>query len=351
MCAARRTTSTRLTRLAAKASPYHTAVTLYEARDTADSEAQAGPSTPRRPSRVKQEPTDPETLALDVSSDTRHGRAVSKNTKRSVKPDLDASRKSPKKPTSKPKAIRQRLDVPQPAPAKWADAYAAIKEMRSRVVAPVDTMGCDQAQLKERDPKVGLGALSPLHHYRIPLLKHFLPFGPLISTRSFHGVTHSSDAFVFIIESTVCDARLFDALLANQGRSDRRGSRETTHRTRRITFRPSRIGSRRHRHLGRHRQSRVLEAKDAVRAISFCFGPFCSLASDPGTRYIKQTARRLHDDFDADVPKTADELCSLPGVGPKMAFLALQVAWKLYVFSLHVRARIMHESSSSLIFF
>jgi len=49
-------------------------------------------------------------------------------------------------------------------------------------------------------------------------------------------------------------------------------------------------------------------------------------------RYIKQTARRLHDDFDDDIPKTVDELCSLPGVGPKMAFLALQVAWKLYVF-------------------
>lgn len=50
------------------------------------------------------------------------------------------------------------------------------------------------------------------------------------------------------------------------------------------------------------------------------------------TRYIKQTAQRLYDDFDSDVPKTVEELCSLPGVGPKMAFLALQVAWKLYVF-------------------
>jgi endonuclease-3 len=37
----------------------------------------------------------------------------------------------------------------------------------------------------------------------------------------------------------------------------------------------------------------------------------------------------LHDDFGSDVPKTVDELCSLPGVGPKMAFLALQVAWDL----------------------
>lgn len=166
MCAARRTTSTRLTRLAAKASPYHTAVTLYEAR--------AGPSTPRRSSRVKQEPTDPELAPLpDAPDDTKqvHSTKLGKKTRatpqrKSIKTQVadseadhvhdDASRKSPKKPTSKPKAIRQTLDVPHPAPARWADIYAAIKEMRSRVVAPVDTMGCDQAQLGEQDPKVGL---------------------------------------------------------------------------------------------------------------------------------------------------------------------------------------------------
>jgi len=45
--------------------------------------------------------------------------------------------------------------------------------------------------------------------------------------------------------------------------------------------------------------------------------------------YIKQAAEKLRDEFDSDVPKTVDELCSLPGVGPKMAFLALQVAWDL----------------------
>jgi endonuclease-3 len=46
-------------------------------------------------------------------------------------------------------------------------------------------------------------------------------------------------------------------------------------------------------------------------------------------RYIKQTAQLLRDNFDSDVPKTADDLCSLPGVGPKMAFLTLQFAWDL----------------------
>ena len=162
MCAARRTTSTRLTRLAVKASPYHNAVTLYEAGDP-DS---AGPSNLRRPSRVKQEPTDPETPGLDVSSDTKQGRTISKRQKHAKTdvPDSDVSRKSPKKPTSKPKGLDvPQPDVSQPGPARWEDAYAAIKEMRSRVVAPVDTMGCDQAQLKERDPGVGLDVLSPLH--------------------------------------------------------------------------------------------------------------------------------------------------------------------------------------------
>ncbi|KAG8924313.1 DNA N-glycosylase and apurinic/apyrimidinic (AP) lyase [Tulasnella sp. 418] len=45
--------------------------------------------------------------------------------------------------------------------------------------------------------------------------------------------------------------------------------------------------------------------------------------------YLKQTAQRLKDDFDSEVPQTVDDLCSLPGVGPKMAFLVLQVAWNL----------------------
>ena len=48
-------------------------------------------------------------------------------------------------------------------------------------------------------------------------------------------------------------------------------------------------------------------------------------------RYIKQAAQRLRDDFDSDVPKTVDELVSLPGVGPKMAFLCLHAAWDMFV--------------------
>jgi endonuclease-3 len=46
-------------------------------------------------------------------------------------------------------------------------------------------------------------------------------------------------------------------------------------------------------------------------------------------RYLKQVAIKLRDEFDSDVPDNVDDLCSLPGVGPKMAFLTLQIAWGL----------------------
>ena len=47
--------------------------------------------------------------------------------------------------------------------------------------------------------------------------------------------------------------------------------------------------------------------------------------------YIIRTARILHSHYADDIPNTIAGLCSLPGVGPKMAYLAMQVAWKSLV--------------------
>jgi len=54
----------------------------------------------------------------------------------------------------KPKPNKQALEKPHPAPARWWETFNAIKEMRSRFPAPVDTMGCDTAKWKEMDPRV-----------------------------------------------------------------------------------------------------------------------------------------------------------------------------------------------------
>ncbi|KAG4433718.1 hypothetical protein IFR05_010799 [Cadophora sp. M221] len=45
------------------------------------------------------------------------------------------------------------------------------------------------------------------------------------------------------------------------------------------------------------------------------------------TKYIKATAEILRDQYDGDIPDTIEGLMSLPGVGPKMGYLCLSVAW------------------------
>lgn len=44
--------------------------------------------------------------------------------------------------------------------------------------------------------------------------------------------------------------------------------------------------------------------------------------------YIKKTVDILHEKYDDDVPATIKEIMDLPGVGPKMGFLLMQIAWK-----------------------
>lgn len=44
-------------------------------------------------------------------------------------------------------------------------------------------------------------------------------------------------------------------------------------------------------------------------------------------QYIKRTAQILKDAYDSDIPNNVAELCKLPGVGPKMAYIAMHVAW------------------------
>ena len=45
------------------------------------------------------------------------------------------------------------------------------------------------------------------------------------------------------------------------------------------------------------------------------------------TRYIKAAALILRDNYAGDIPDTIEGLISLPGVGPKMAYLCLSAAW------------------------
>lgn len=117
--------------LVAQTSNCHSSVTLY------------GLETPRRSKRIKVEDN-----IVDLED------IVESKPKISVEKIEGSSKKATAKSPKKLKPIQQALEKPHPAPLKWEETYHAIKQMRSRIVAPVDTMGCDQAQLKESDPKV-----------------------------------------------------------------------------------------------------------------------------------------------------------------------------------------------------
>lgn len=47
--------------------------------------------------------------------------------------------------------------------------------------------------------------------------------------------------------------------------------------------------------------------------------------------YIKKATQILKDDYDSDIPDSVEKLVKLPGVGPKMAYLAMNCAWNKVV--------------------
>ena len=143
-------------RLTSHASHHNSAVTIFQLSPDEDDIKHS----PRRSKRVKMHnKTDTEDqLGLDNLS--QNVLSV-----KSWKTDADATASgsplpSPSRPRDvqaspkKFKAIPQSLATPHPPPSTWRETYDTIKEMRSRFVAPVDTMGCDMAQYKETDPKV-----------------------------------------------------------------------------------------------------------------------------------------------------------------------------------------------------
>jgi len=82
----------------------------------------------------------------------RKKRSTTASPSKSKHSDANAS---PSKAKAKAKPVPQELETPHPAPPNWREVYDMIKAMRSRFVAPVDTMGCAQAQTGEIDPRVG----------------------------------------------------------------------------------------------------------------------------------------------------------------------------------------------------
>ncbi|KAJ7891357.1 DNA glycosylase [Mycena olivaceomarginata] len=175
-------------------------------------------------------------------------------------PDASSSA-TPPRPTKRVKI--ERWTTPHPTPPHWREVYDCIKEMRSQTVAPVDTMGCHMAQRYEKDPKVDSSTLVSL----------------MLSPQTKDQVT---DAAVSKLRTALGGSVSLDAVLAAD---------------------PTVIS-------------------EAINKVGMW---------RVKTKHLKLAAEKLRDDFDSDVPQTIEGLISLPGVGPKIGFLALQNAWNINV--------------------
>lgn len=131
-----------LKRSVSRSSLYNSSVTIYEPSSSAGMIDSNGADQPRRSKRMKSTSV----LTEDMEDIVKPNPGISPKKRRGI----SKASSTPKKK----KAIQMALEKPHPAPENWEEEYNAIREMRAKYVAPVDTMGCDTARLKEIDPKV-----------------------------------------------------------------------------------------------------------------------------------------------------------------------------------------------------
>ncbi|GAA94731.1 hypothetical protein E5Q_01385 [Mixia osmundae IAM 14324] len=160
----------------------------------------------------------------------------------------------------KAKPIKLKLDRPHPAPTRWQEQWRVLTEQRKTIIAPVDTMGCDKAGRNLKDI-----------------------------------ITPRDDRYQTLI-----------SLMLSSQTKDQVTDEAASNLRDRIP--------------GGFNIESILAASDEQ--ISSCINKvgFWRRKTD----YIRRTSEMLRDLHDSDVPKTIQELCDLPGVGPKMGFLSLQ---------------------------
>jgi endonuclease-3 len=155
-------------------------------------------------------------------------------------------------------------------PNDWEEVYAVVKEMRTAGAAQnaaVDTMGCERLGQENVAPKV----------------KRYHTLTALMLSSQTKDTTNA-----------MAMNRLYKELPPNQDGAPRGLTLENI-----LAVDPKLLN-------------------ELIWAVGF---------HNNKTKYIKATAEILRDNFGGDIPDTVEGLMSLPGVGPKMAYLCLSSAW------------------------
>jgi endonuclease-3 len=166
----------------------------------------------------------------------------------------------PKKTKRQPAKRIKGEHGPVEPPPNWEQMYSITAEMRKKVLAPVDTMGCESLAERNR---------SPIDRRLQTLVALMLS-------------SQTKDTVTAVAMKTLQDNLEGGFNLAAL-----------------LTVEPERLN-------------------ELIAKVGF---------HNNKTKYIKATAQILQDRFAGDIPDTIEGLVSLPGVGPKMAYLTMSAAW------------------------
>jgi endonuclease-3 len=245
----------------------------------------------------------------------------SKRRKRNASPKvLSASNRTPRKPLVKKEDLNEKSTPPSksrrmPArktrdadgaivvepPSNWETMYNIVKKMRAdNPTAPVDTMGCSELYWRASSPR----------DRRFQTLVALM-----LSSQTKDTVT------------AVAMQRLHTELGDEQPDRVATVKKEDPETTDDIKIKPEPDDT---------LTSAALPTKDSTLNLEniLAVSPtrLNTLIEKVGfhnnkTKYIKAAALILRDEYNGDIPSTPEGLMSLPGVGPKMAYLCMSAAW------------------------
>lgn len=158
-------------------------------------------------------------------------------------------------------------------PKGWADIYNEIATMRTKFMAPVDTMGCERMpetitpNIKKTKPRI----------YRFQLLISLMLSSQTKDEINYDAMVKLQSAY---LAKGFADGLCLEAILAST-------EKEIDSYILKVGF---------------HNRKAV---------------------------YIKKACELLANEFGGDVPQTIEQVVTLPGVGPKMGFLLLQKGWDI----------------------
>lgn len=181
-------------------------------------------------------------------------------------------------------------------PSNWETMYNIVKKMREdNPTAPVDTMGCAELYWRESGPKdrrfQTLIALM--------LSSQTKDTVTAVAMQRLHTELGEQVDCVDDIKTENAES-ISDVKIKTEGDESKVSAKDSTlNLTNILAVSPTKLN-------------------ELIEKVGF---------HNNKTKYIKAAALILRDKFEGDIPPTPEELMSLPGVGPKMAYLCMSAAW------------------------